>query len=232
VHLNWRTPHQEIQGEKPDITTLQVFGCGAYVYLPKEKQKNKLTPRSESMTYIGVEDGVKGVRFIRASGAIFLGVTATFDETLFPRCKGAKTPLIPPLEEVDHNHHSDGSGDDSDDDVADYYHQPPAYPSEHRSSDQHDHGDRDTESEQSARDDAANNVPPIEQPVSPKDFEPRRQDQREWNDLPARRSSRNRTIPKCPGNIYGETCAPLDIARDIEHEWYWKKTVGQDSTSY
>ena len=83
-----------------------------------------------------MEEGVKGVRFIRPSGAIFLGVTATFDETLFPRCSGAKTPNstnfgnLPPLEEVDHNDHSDGTGDDGDDDVDDYYHQPPAYPSE------------------------------------------------------------------------------------------------------
>jgi hypothetical protein len=87
AHLNWRTPHQEIKGEKPDVTTLQVFGCGTYVYLPKEKCKNKLAPWSELMTYIGVEDGVKGVRFIRALGAIFLGIMATFDETLFPWCR-------------------------------------------------------------------------------------------------------------------------------------------------
>lgn len=73
ARLDWRTPHQEIKGEKPDLAMLRVFGCGAYVYLPKEKRKNKLAPWSELMTYIGEEDGVKGFHFICSSGAIFLG---------------------------------------------------------------------------------------------------------------------------------------------------------------
>jgi hypothetical protein len=72
--LDWRTPHEEIKGVKPDVSTLKVFGCGAYVYLPKEKRKNKLAPRSELMTYIGIETGVKGICFIRPSGAIFLAL--------------------------------------------------------------------------------------------------------------------------------------------------------------
>jgi hypothetical protein len=84
------------------------------------------------MTYIGEEDGVKGYHFIRTSGAIFLGATATFDETIFPRCRSASTPIstdlgnLPPLDMEDHNH-SDGTGDDGGDDID--YHTPPAYPS-------------------------------------------------------------------------------------------------------
>ena len=35
--LNWRSPYQDLRNEKPDISGLRVFGCGAYVYLPTEK---------------------------------------------------------------------------------------------------------------------------------------------------------------------------------------------------
>jgi len=37
---------------------------------------------------------------MRPSGAIFTGATATFDETLFPRCPGAKTPARTDLGET------------------------------------------------------------------------------------------------------------------------------------
>lgn len=37
AHLQWHTPHEEIKGEKPNVSMLKVFGCGTYVYLPKEK---------------------------------------------------------------------------------------------------------------------------------------------------------------------------------------------------
>jgi len=85
---------------KPDLSELRVFGCGAYVFLPEEVRANKLAPRSELMTYIGYETGVKGWRFVRPSGAIFTGATATFDETLFPCCPGAKTPARTDLGET------------------------------------------------------------------------------------------------------------------------------------
>jgi len=85
---------------KPDLSELRVFGCGAYVFLPEEVRANKLAPRSELMTYIGYETGIKGWRFVQPSGAIFTGATATFDETLFPRCPGAKTPARTDLGET------------------------------------------------------------------------------------------------------------------------------------
>jgi len=51
---------------KPDLSKLHIFSCGAYVFLPEEVGANKLTPRSELMTYIGYETGVKGWHFMRA----------------------------------------------------------------------------------------------------------------------------------------------------------------------
>lgn len=186
------------------------------------------------MTYIGVEDGVKGYCFIRPSGAIFLVATATFDETLFPCCRGASTPgstnfgNLPPQVQMEDHDHPNGTGNDGDDN--DFYHQPPANPSS-RSNDLPNHFDPDNQSEHSAHGDAAD-APPDSPPVSPQDFAPRRKDQREWHDLPPRQSERNRTIRKYPGNTYGEDCTPSDIAQDIEHMRYWKKAVGQESLGY
>ena len=115
------------------------------------------------MTYIGEEEGIKGYCFICASGTIFLGAMATFDETIFPHCHGASTPgstnfgNLPPQDQEDHNH-SDGM--DIDDD------------------------DMDKPSEHSVHDGAAD-APPDLPLVSPQDFAPQREDQQEWHDLPA-----------------------------------------------
>jgi len=34
ARLRWRTPHEMLKGEMPNINHLCVFGCGAFVYLP------------------------------------------------------------------------------------------------------------------------------------------------------------------------------------------------------
>jgi len=91
AHLSWQTPMELLIKVKLDLSKLCVFGCGAYVFLPKEVRANKLTPKSELMTYIRYETDIKRWRFMQQSGAIFTGATATFDETLFPCCPGAKT---------------------------------------------------------------------------------------------------------------------------------------------
>ena len=61
--LKWKTPQEIFIGEKPKISHLRVFGCGAYMYLPNEVCANKLTPCSELMIFIGYKDN--GYRFIR-----------------------------------------------------------------------------------------------------------------------------------------------------------------------
>jgi len=35
-HHEWRTPIQLLNGERPSIAHLRVFGCGAYVFIPAE----------------------------------------------------------------------------------------------------------------------------------------------------------------------------------------------------
>ena len=53
--LNWRTPYELLNGEAPDVSHLQIFGCGAYVYIPKEWRANALAPKSKLMVYVGTE---------------------------------------------------------------------------------------------------------------------------------------------------------------------------------
>ena len=129
------------------------------------------------MTYLGEIDGVKGYHFMCNSGAVFIGATATFDEMIFPHCKGTDVPnttdfgFLPPLdaEKHDHSHGTDDGDNDNN--------RPPPCNLPSSSND-----DDDT-SEHSACDDTAN-APPDRPLVTPEDFAPRREDQDEWNELP------------------------------------------------
>jgi len=85
-HLKWKTPQKIFTGEKPKVSHLRVFGCGAYVYLSNEVYTNKLTLCSELMIFIGYKDN--GYRFIchTQGNVIFCSTQAIFDEEHFPRC--------------------------------------------------------------------------------------------------------------------------------------------------
>jgi len=89
-HLKWKMSQEIFTGEKPKISHLRVFGCGAYVYLPSEVCANKLTPRSELMIFIGYEDN--GYRFIchTQGNVIFCSTQAIFDEEHFPKCPSSR----------------------------------------------------------------------------------------------------------------------------------------------
>jgi len=50
--LNWKTPSEAIDKEKPDLSHLRILGCGAYVFIPEEVRKNKLSPKSELMDIV------------------------------------------------------------------------------------------------------------------------------------------------------------------------------------
>ena len=82
---NWKTPYENLTNKKPDIHYLRIFGCLAWVLIPKEIRKDKLAPRSEPMTFIGYEQGSKAYRFMRKDNTIFIGVQSLFDESVFPR---------------------------------------------------------------------------------------------------------------------------------------------------
>lgn len=84
--LDWKTPYELINGFKPDVSHFRVFGCGAYVLIPEERRINKLSPKSELMTFIGYQDGVKGFKFMNSDNVIRLASKALFDKNMFPRC--------------------------------------------------------------------------------------------------------------------------------------------------
>jgi transposase InsO family protein len=223
--VKWITPIELRTGEKPDLMDLKVFGCAAYVFLPIEKRVNKMSPRSELMTYLSYEAGTKGYLFMRPSGSTFIGTQAIFDEMLFPQCGNAPAPSItdlgdfPPEEPEDHNH-SDGTDGNEDD-------QSP--PTDLHLPESSGEDDGYMKEEPDAQTDAADE-PPRSPPVTSHDFEPHRDDQCEWQQLP-HRSGRTRNPPNCPGNTYGEQRLPSDIERDIMRGRYWRRAMGQDSDS-
>ena len=52
-----RTPFQALTGKLPDLTYLWIFGCRAYIYIPKEKQmqSGKWDPRSKRCIFVGYD---------------------------------------------------------------------------------------------------------------------------------------------------------------------------------
>src|SRR6266446_3990396 len=43
--LEWKSPSEELHKEKPDLSHLQILGCGDYIFIPKDVRKNKLSPK-------------------------------------------------------------------------------------------------------------------------------------------------------------------------------------------
>jgi hypothetical protein len=59
--LDDKTPHEIWSGKKPSLQHLKVFGCDAYVHVPKEN-RSKLDKKAEKCIFIGYKDGVKGYK--------------------------------------------------------------------------------------------------------------------------------------------------------------------------
>jgi hypothetical protein len=59
--LDDKTPHEVWSGKKPSLQHLRVFGCDAYVHVPKEN-RSKLDKKVEKCIFIGYKDGVKGYK--------------------------------------------------------------------------------------------------------------------------------------------------------------------------
>jgi hypothetical protein len=59
--FNDKTPHEVRSGKKPSLQHLKVFGCDAYVHVPKEN-RSKMDKKVEKCIFIGYKDGVKGYK--------------------------------------------------------------------------------------------------------------------------------------------------------------------------
>jgi hypothetical protein len=57
--LDDKTTHEIWSRKKPSLQHLRVFGCDAYVHVPKEN-RSKLDKKVEKCIFIGYKDGVKG----------------------------------------------------------------------------------------------------------------------------------------------------------------------------
>ena len=232
--LDWRTPYEILHGSKPDISHLRVFGCGAYVFLPPEVRKNKLSPKSELMVYLGVGPGGHNHKFMRLpNNVIFTAAQALFDEHLFPKCPGHDTkrqrqPMAP-----------EGSKKEK---PANQVPAPSLLPDD-------DEEPRHPAPKPSKKDkgkgrDVAPPAPPAKPPVPP----PQRVQSPERVQRPPsppsppvrtrapspRRSGRERKVPTREGNVYGESRHPTDIFKDVEKETSWRnmvKTRSQPSRS-
>jgi len=124
ARLQWRTPHEMLKGEMPNIDHLRVFGCGAFVYLPATARANKMAPKLELMTYVGVAPGNEcNFLFMCSTNAVFTAAHAIFDKHHFPRCpKNRCEPLENPFGRANPKPATDRPGTtpddiDSDDDV-------------------------------------------------------------------------------------------------------------------
>ena len=57
--LDDKTPHEVWTGKKPSLENLRVFGCDAYVHVPKEN-RSKLDNKDEKCIFISYKYGMKG----------------------------------------------------------------------------------------------------------------------------------------------------------------------------
>jgi len=61
--LEDKNPHEVWTGKNPCLSHLRVFGCDAYVHVPKEK-RTKFDSKSKMCIYIGYKDGLKGYKIL------------------------------------------------------------------------------------------------------------------------------------------------------------------------
>ena len=88
--IDWKTPIECFLGKKPDISYFCIFGCLAYVHIPKDQRKDKLTPKAEEMVFLGYEKNSKVYCFLCSNRSIYVATTTTFVENLFPNCPEGK----------------------------------------------------------------------------------------------------------------------------------------------
>ena len=93
--LRWKTPHEMLFGRVPDIRYLRVFGCRAWVHVPKD-QRTKWKPNSIPMIFVGYEPGSKAYRlWDPATRSIKVSATVRFDENDLP-CRPIPKPPVQP----------------------------------------------------------------------------------------------------------------------------------------
>ncbi|CCA76752.1 related to retrotransposon HobS hobase (N-terminal fragment) [Serendipita indica DSM 11827] len=105
----WKTPYEHWHGKAPSVDHLRVFGCLAYVVIPKS-QRTALDSQTEKCIFVGYPSDRPGWVFWNPqTRKIIHSDSAVFDERVFPGTSSAKesTPnlsdyiQLPDLEEID-----------------------------------------------------------------------------------------------------------------------------------
>ena len=101
-----KTPLEAFTGRKPDVSLMRVFGCKAYVHVPKAL-RNALQPVSIKGTFIGYEAHSKAYRILLDNGQLKSSCNVVSDEaSVNPPAVSERVPQ-----------HVNVLGDDSDDDA-------------------------------------------------------------------------------------------------------------------
>jgi len=75
-----KTPYEALNGSKPSIKHLRVFGCSAYVHVPKD-ERSKIDSKSKKCIFLGYSTVTKGYRFYDSSTKkIIFSRDVVFDE--------------------------------------------------------------------------------------------------------------------------------------------------------
>jgi transposase InsO family protein len=219
--INWKTPYQLLNNEIPDISHLRVFGCGAYVHIPESRRKNKLSPKSELMIYLGRPSRMKGDMLMHTPNTLFYSDKALFDEILFPRCSNQQTPgKICGTTQLDEPPSNQPPLDFEDTTPGDLDLSPPE-PPKGSSAPQPDGVE---EVPAKADDPPEQQAPPPRPDPVPKPKGKSRSRPETTSDVAPRRSERLRKVPTNPDNIYGDR-HPSKVSRDIEWTCTWKQMV-------
>jgi hypothetical protein len=227
--LNWQTPLQKLTGEVPSVDHLRVLGCAAYVFIPAEVRTNKMAPKSELMIYLGNQPGGKGWIFMRApNNTVFTAAQATFDETLFPRCPAANTRQNTRLQTPAPSPSSclkDGTcqcpHSGTEQVVVDDEPSCPTKPTPKTNS-----KGKGRDMEPPAPLPSHRSRTPVTE--SKQEEEPELTPRRAPSP-PTQRPTRERKVPKRPGNVYGDE-HPVDILRKTRRTRDWKEVVGEKSS--
>jgi hypothetical protein len=222
--LEWRTPTEWLNKERPTVEHLRVFGCAAYVFIPAEVRENKLAPKSELMVYLGNHPGGKGWIFMRGpNNVIFSAAQATFDESIYPKCPKSSvrpyTRLQTPAPVTPHPCHCDDGNcqnqvphieDDDEDDTGPV--------------------EKTRKGKERARDaNPEETSAPAPRPPSPKPAGPVLPPAPLRQPEQPRRSMREKKVPVKPGNVYGDK-HPATIEKEMRKMRDWKQVVGEQSS--
>ncbi|KAJ1519794.1 hypothetical protein ONE63_005047 [Megalurothrips usitatus] len=95
VYLQNRVPHITTNYANPVYSDLRIFGCNAFVHVPKEKRVDRLDARSELLVFVGYDSTSKGFRLFNPKKPkdIVVAHSVKFDEKNFSCVQSDKNDI-------------------------------------------------------------------------------------------------------------------------------------------